>query len=167
VVESYEFVAKMKNGNTLNTEGRLGKACFCLPFAIWFGLIFTSTAAQEPPGYNLRIDVEQLAPVQGTLHVALFDRADKFMKKHTAIIATKVTAPKLSLVFSNLPAGEYAFSIFHDVNDNGKLDTNLLGVPIEPWGFSNDARGRFGPPAFHQARFVLMGSRTITLTLNR
>ncbi len=55
--------------------------------------------------------------------------------------------------FSNLEPGAYAVSAFHDVNGDRRLSTNLVGIPSEPWGVSNDARPRFGAPAFAQARF--------------
>ena len=50
-------------------------------------------------------------------------------------------------------AGEYAVSCYHDRNGNGKLDKNTIGIPVEPYGFSNDARGSFGPPKYKKARF--------------
>ncbi|HRD53082.1 MAG TPA: DUF2141 domain-containing protein, partial [Flavobacteriales bacterium] len=58
------------------------------------------------------------------------------------------TGPKVRAFFLSLPAGPHAVKVFHDVNANGKLDTNKIGIPNEPYGFGNDARGRFGPPSF-------------------
>jgi uncharacterized protein (DUF2141 family) len=54
-----------------------------------------------------------------------------------------------------LPYGDYAIKAFHDLNDNGTLDRNALEIPSEPYGFSNDARGRLGPPRWEEARFRL------------
>lgn len=99
--------------------------------------------------------------------VALYNRADLFMKEHYQIRQVKVTGTTVTILFDNLPAGEYAFSIFQDVNDNGVLDTNLFGIPREPWGFSNNARGRFGPPDFEAARFMVSGTKEMTVLLNR
>jgi len=48
--------------------------------------------------------------------------------------------------------GQYAIKVFHDENANGELDINFLGIPKESYGFSNHARGRFGPPPFAEAR---------------
>ena len=53
--------------------------------------------------------------------------------------------------------GKYAFRFFHDENSNGKLGTNWLGIPNEGFGFSNNAKGTFGPPAFEKTVFVLKG----------
>jgi uncharacterized protein (DUF2141 family) len=65
----------------------------------------------------------------------------------------KVVDAQAVVVFSDLPHGDYALKLFHDENDNRKLDTNFVGMPKEKFGFSNDAMGRFGPPSFEQARF--------------
>lgn len=54
-----------------------------------------------------------------------------------------------------LPYGEYAISIFYDKNANDKLDKGLLGIPKEPFAFSNDAKCRFGPPRWSEASVVL------------
>ena len=55
--------------------------------------------------------------------------------------------------------GTYAVKLFHDANDNGRLDTNWIGIPKERFGFSNNAMGRFGPPDFDAVRFALDGPR--------
>ena len=52
-----------------------------------------------------------------------------------------------------LPFGKYAISIFHDVNDNEELDANFIGIPKEPYGFSNNPKSSFGPPGFDAAAF--------------
>ena len=51
----------------------------------------------------------------------------------------------------NLQPGTYAVAVYHDLNGNGELDRTTLGPPDEPYGFSNDARGTFGPPKFDKA----------------
>jgi uncharacterized protein (DUF2141 family) len=58
-----------------------------------------------------------------------------------------------------LPWGQYAASAYHDENDDGELDTNLVGMPSESFGFSNDARARFGRPDFAEAAFRFTAPR--------
>lgn len=67
--------------------------------------------------------------------------------------------------FENIPYGTYAVRLFHDANDNGELDPNYMGIPKEAYGFSNDARDRFGPPSFDEAAFVL-DADSLTTTIN-
>ena len=54
-------------------------------------------------------------------------------------------------VLRDLPPGRYAVNAFHDENGNGDLDTNLVGIPSEGYGFANDPSSRFGPPDFEAA----------------
>ena len=49
----------------------------------------------------------------------------------------------------------YAVAVLHDENDNAKMDFNFLGMPLEGYGFSNDASALFGPPSFSAAAFRL------------
>ena len=60
-------------------------------------------------------------------------------------------------VFDNVEPGEYALTVLHDENGNGKLDTNLLGMPKEGYGVSNNAFRRFGPPRFREAKITVNG----------
>jgi uncharacterized protein (DUF2141 family) len=53
-----------------------------------------------------------------------------------------------------------------DENANGKMDSNVIGIPIEPYAFSNDASGNFGPPTFEQAKFVVTkDAKKITINI--
>ena len=81
------------------------------------------------------------------------------MKVPQAKTTRRMNATKgdLKIVIHDLPAGEYAIASYHDENGNGKLDTNALGLPEEGYGFSNDARGMFGPPKFSEAVFEFDG----------
>ncbi len=62
---------------------------------------------------------------------------------------------KARAVFLTLQPGLHAIKVFHDVNANGQLDTNKLGIPNEPYGFGNDARGKFGQPSFEEAAVII------------
>ena len=60
-------------------------------------------------------------------------------------------------VFKGVPRGVYGISAFHDQNNNGKLDTNFIGLPTEDYCASRDARNTFGPPSFADAKFTYTG----------
>jgi uncharacterized protein (DUF2141 family) len=57
--------------------------------------------------------------------------------------------------FADLAPGQYAFRMFHDVNGDGRMNTNPLGIPTEPFAFSNNARGSFGPARWADAVFTV------------
>jgi uncharacterized protein (DUF2141 family) len=100
--------------------------------------------------------------------IALYDSEAAFSKRGDGP-GLRLPAHKGAVtgVFADLPAGNYAVAVFHDENGNGKLDANLLGMPTEGYGFSNDAHGNFGPPGFADAKIALDGSnRTITIHLD-
>lgn len=81
-------------------------------------------------------------------------------------IAMRAAAGTQSVVFTNLEPGTYAIIVFHDENDNGKLDETPWGVPAEGYGFSNNAEGFLAAPAFKDAAVTLGHSdREIAITL--
>lgn len=102
----------------------------------------------------------------GEIHVAVYDNAEAFEadrgEKGGAapgiVDGTIVMVEAGTSTFEyELPAGQYAVGIFHDVNLNNKMDNNFLGLPKEQYGFSNNARALFGPPSFEDAAFELTG----------
>lgn len=73
-------------------------------------------------------------------------------RSHFAAVA--VEGKRASYVFRNVAHGEIAVKAFHDENLNEKLDTNLVGIPKESFGFSNNATGRFGPPGYEDCKLL-------------
>ncbi len=104
---------------------------------------------------TLSIEIKGEVGDKGSVLVAIYKADDKWMGKGSD--ARKALAKKdgVSVTFSDLTEGEYAISMFVDENNNGKLDANAIGMPIEPYAFSNGAMGNFGPPTFAQAKFVV------------
>ena len=107
--------------------------------------------------YNLRIDVKGLRNNEGQVYFQLFDEKHNSLKGGHGAIVDK----NCSFVFENLKPGKYGFNYFHDTNKNDKLDTNWMGIPKEGYGFSNNASGKFGPPAFEKWIFDLNQNKTM------
>ena len=119
---------------------------------------------------DLRVTVENLEPDTGHLMVALYDTEASFDDRDGAVeeIRKPVSGDSVALTFTGLDTGDYAIAAFQDINGNGELDTNLLGMPREPWGFSRDASGGMGPPDFGDAAFPVDGATVdMTIRLNR
>jgi len=116
---------------------------------------------------DLEVAIHNAPAAPARMFVALFDSAEsmganKPVKSRIVDIGSRPTL----VHFAGLDAGSYAFSVFADENANGKLDTNLVGMPTERYGFSNDATGFMGPPGFSAAAVRLDGSdRKISITL--
>lgn len=68
---------------------------------------------------------------------------------------SEATSDRWTVTVSDLPPGKYAVAAYVDNNRNGRLDKNFLGMPTEIYGFSNNARGMFGPPDFSEAAFEI------------
>jgi len=78
------------------------------------------------------------------------------------------SADGVSFTLHNVPAGTYGLQVMHDENGNGELDANLVGIPKEPWGFSNNAKGRFGPPKWEDVKFSIEEEAVVqTISLNQ
>ena len=123
-------------------------------------------SAQGGGAIKLTVEILGLESDEGSVAVALFDSPESFDGR-TAAVAAQTVAPRDGLAtwsVADLPAGIYAVAVFHDLNDNGELDRTTLGPPSEPYGFSNDARGTFGPPKFDKAAIELPpGQHTIQI----
>jgi len=147
-------------------------AVFSMPLVSRVGaaLVLMAAAASASAG-TLTVVVEGAQGRQGAVRVAMFRDAAGWLKPDAAIRADiaaldSVSGTSVTFVYPDLPAGRYALSIFHDVNNDGKLGTNPAGIPIEPYGFSRDARGRFGPPAFDDAAIDVQGDQRVTIHLH-
>lgn len=73
---------------------------------------------------------------------------------------------RITVVLKDLPDGPLALSLFQDANGNNRLDMNTMGMPVEPFGFSNDAVGQFGPPKFEQAVVRPVAGQALQIRLN-
>lgn len=129
-------------------------------------LLFTLAAAGSQAA-TLEIEVSGLRSAEGMVMLAIYDSAEAWMKKPLRGAMVQPGADGKAVIrVENLPDGDYAFSLLHDANGNRKMDSNLLGMPIEAYGFSNNASGSFGPPNFEAARFSLKGEAVQRIQLN-
>jgi len=92
----------------------------------------------------------------GHILVVLYDEAS-FLRKPVKAVRLDPAPGAVSGVFRDVPEGAYAITAIHDENDNGKLDSNLIGIPTERYGFSNNP-SLWGPPRFTDARVAIAGA---------
>lgn len=137
--------------------GCLAVALFMLAAGFW-----PAAEAQTAGAATLTIHVTGARNAKGQIRAALFDGAKGFPGDTSQAIQTQaadIDPQSLSaqIVFKGLPEGVYAVSIFHDENRNQKLDKNLLGIPKEGYGASNNPKKKMGPPDFEETKFPLSG----------
>lgn len=101
--------------------------------------------------YNLSITIESLRNSSGTIFLELLDEQGDTVKE----LSSKIKNNRCLIVIENLKPGTYGFKYFHDENNNKTLDVNWLNIPLEEFGFSNNSKGVFGPPAFNKTLFSL------------
>lgn len=121
----------------------------------------------EPGTGTLTIRVKGLKNDKGQVGVALFASAASFPRSERAFRGqtARIEGGRAVVHFGPLDPGTYAVAVLHDENENGKMDFNFLGMPLEGYGFSNDASALFGPPSFEKAAFRLL-ARSSALTIN-
>ncbi|NBW30543.1 MAG: DUF2141 domain-containing protein [Flavobacteriales bacterium] len=107
--------------------------------------------------HTLSIHISGISKIKGSLFIAIFRATDDFpvFGKQYKGIVKEVEGKSQNYNFDNLPEGEYALAIYQDANRNKILDKNLLGIPTEIYGFSNNARRNFSAPSFQEAKFKL------------
>lgn len=116
------------------------------------------TGFAEKDQVTLTILIKNLDSNEGTVVLDFRDGNDKAVRGFTSPVANKQCLIKVAA----LRPGKYAFRYFHDRNNNKKLDTNWIGIPTEGYGFSNNAKGKFGPPAFKDMLFEVNKDATVT-----
>jgi len=122
---------------------------------VWVALVLGLAAACASAA-DLTVVFEKAVPNGGKVRAAIYNQAADFMKKPLRGQEAPAPGDSVTLVFKDLAAGDYAVTAFQDSNGNEKLDTSSTGMPQEPYGMSNGARGGpDGPPSFADAAFHL------------
>ncbi len=126
---------------------------WCALFAM---ALVGATSAGETKGTGaLKVSVSGFDNDRGDMKIAIFNSADSYSKgpEGFRMAAVPIRGGRAEWTLNDLPFGDYAVKAYHDENGNGKLDKNAVGMPKEKYGFSNNARGSFGPPGYDKARF--------------
>lgn len=120
----------------------------------------------QGPG-ELTVRVSNISPAEGDLYIAIYDHREKYMEPDLAVFnkVVAVEAGTQSIIFTDVPEGEYAITVFHDQDGNGELNLGTFGIPKEPYGFSNNARGIMGPPNFEKTKFSFTDELEVEITL--
>lgn len=127
------------------------------PFALALGAAaLVGAAAPAPPRADVTVVAKNLRNDHGVVRACLTNQAERFPTCDDPSKSFKVVgeaAGTVTLVFRDVPPGRYAVALLHDENGNGKADRAAMMIPREGFGFSRDAKVRFGPPRFGEAAF--------------
>ena len=109
--------------------------------------------------FEIKLVVIGANPNVGAVMASLFDSSESYMRNPLVEATVSVDAKGTALInFGSHRPGQYAIAVIYDQNENGKLDTGFLGIPKEKIGFSNDAKGKFGPAKWADTHFSLENS---------
>ncbi|MBK7870897.1 MAG: DUF2141 domain-containing protein [Saprospiraceae bacterium] len=118
---------------------------------------------------TLTLIVKNVEAANGALHIAIYESESQFLKK-AAIgkVIPVISTTNCEIPIPELPFGKYAIAVFHDLNENGKLDKNSFGIPTEPYAFSNNPAVKWRSPTFAETLIEFGESqKNIALELKR
>lgn len=117
--------------------------------------------------FDLTVNVTGLENNDGVLQFGLYNNADQFpnVGETFKMIRVKTKGATRKYTFKGLPKGSYAVAIYQDENNNDNCDKNFIGVPKEPYAFSNDIRPKLSAPSFDDCMLNLDRDKTVSIKL--
>ena len=130
---------------------------------------FVMLAAHMAMGAEVTFDVAVSGAKSDAGKVLIHVNADEKQFKGKAPALRELTGElkngAVTVSVADLPAGKYSISVTHDANGNGKLDSNMMGMPTEAFGFSNNPKVRFGPPSFEETLIEVKDGQPVAIKL--
>lgn len=124
---------------------------------LWSGIFLLSIlSVKKDTAQTLILEVENIKVAKGHVWFGVYDSEQSFLneEKAVAIFGEAVTKEgKIQVEFDKIPFGTYAVAVFHDVNDNGTLDQTLIGIPKEPFAFSQSLKSKWRAPEYEEMKF--------------
>ena len=127
-----------------------------MKFSVFFILSIIACQILATGQAMIQVDVSGISSKKGEILAVLFSTEIGFPNDASKAFKTAKAVPvngKAILQFSQIPDGKYAIALFHDINGDGKLNTNMLGIPKEGYGVSNNIRNLFSAPGFEESSF--------------
>ena len=116
----------------------------------------------NPATGTMDVWVQNLELKKGSIYVAVYKDEAQFLKEKAFFAGKILKVESLTdcvVPFTDLPFGEYAVAVFHDLNNNQKLDRNIFGVPTEPYAFSNNPSVKWRSPTFAETKVQLQAAK--------
>ncbi len=108
---------------------------------------------------SLQMEINNLQSNNGIIYIRILDE-----NENPVIVGTSsVIYQSAKISFDSISAGKYAIQFFHDENENQKMDFNLIGIPKEKFGSSNDVKPVLGPPKFEKMLFEIYEDKKIVM----
>lgn len=133
---------------------------------IFLSSIFAKNIQREET-VDLTILITNIKTFEGIIETGIFNDPKVFLEKDKAFktISQKVTNDTMVIKLSGLVKGYYAISTYHDVNADKVCNLNLIGRPVEPFGFSNNYHPRLFKPSFDDCKISVFKNSTTSIKL--
>ena len=127
-----------------------------LTFFLFNFFIFPQTLDSLPSSGKLIVIIKGFESDEGDCRFALDNSKSIYESEDSVWIGKElpIKNKEVTVTIDSLKYGIYAIRVFQDKNINNKLDTNILGMPTENYGFSNNVSGWFGQPSWDRAKFI-------------
>jgi uncharacterized protein (DUF2141 family) len=120
----------------------------------------------SPEQGTLEVEVANIKSMDGYVYLQIFSSEDDFMKNPIRRAKVEsIEGESVLLKVEDLPFGDYSVSVLHDENMNGEMDSGTFGIPKEGYGFSNNAKGMFGPPSYEDTQFTFDKNMKLSIDL--
>ena len=127
--------------------------------------LYDGYSQSKKTSLTLTIEVASIENTKGVLRVCVTDQKDDFLKSCAFSKIVTVEDDTVSLKIENIEKGNYAVSVYHDENNSGILETGgVFGIPLEPYGFSNNPNMTFGP-SYKKSVFKMASDKNISIKL--
>ena len=117
---------------------------------------------------DLNVKITNIKEVKGHIEIGVYNNPELFPKvdKQYKVFYIKVTASNMNYTIKGLKHGQYALAIFHDLNSDTICNRNIMGIPTEKYGFSNNVRPFLSAPSFEDAAINLNSKKSIVIQLD-
>jgi len=116
---------------------------------------------------TLTLTISNIEEEKGQLMISIFDNAADFPTggKEVKFVIVETVEKESTMVDIDLPHGDYAIALLHDLNLDGECNFNFIGIPTEGYGFSQNVRPILSVPSFEDTKFHLHGNAEIEIKL--
>ena len=129
----------------------------------YFTLLLTGVFLQAQNTIN--VDISGFETDKGKARIGLFNEKETFLREANWKRFSEIKNYKATAIFTDIPDGIYAVSVYHDENDNEKLDLIMGMIPKEDTGTSNNPKAKMGPPKWEESIFELKEGHVVNLKI--
>ncbi len=128
-----------------------------MPWAMRILISLTILLSLAMADATIALRIHNISVPKGSIRVAVFASEADFKAEQNAVFSRVIPLTDQSDVHLRIPldaSRPHAIAVYHDINDNGKLDRSILGIPKEPYAFSNNPKSKWEAPTFSEISFL-------------